>query len=264
MRVAEPALILTPSWRPAKSSSLVTDIYAGVAGYPVKDRHLGALALASFLVFVLLAIGVTYWPALQSWDLQAAQWANNLALGDLLNSILVNASLYGREYFWILLVAILFLLGDRKTKLVALGLCGVFVVGIVAGEVAKEVVARSRPWQYFHYDLNLCNCVVRTPIEYDYSFPSGHALIVSIGAVYTIITFRRKWLAGLLAVEAAVVCFSRVYTFEHFPTDVLAGVALGGAIAIGGYLVGRRYLTPLAARVDDYLVRLFRDGPLKV
>ncbi len=229
---------------------------------PVRGRQLGILALASFAVFVVLAVAVTYWSGLRQWDLQAAEWANNLALGDLLNSVLVNASLYGREYFWIPVVAVLFVFGDRRTKLVATGLAGVFVVGIAAGEVAKIVVARPRPYSYVPPFLE--QYITRIPLDTDFSFPSGHALIVSIGAVYSLLTFHRKWVAGLLTVEAAVVCFSRVYTFEHFPTDVIAGVALGAAIAIGGLVVERRWLASTGERAVDYLMRALRSGPLKV
>ncbi len=227
----------------------------------MKDRLLGILALTSLVVFAVIAAAVKLSPGLQSWDLQAALWVKGLSLGGFLDLLLVNASVYGREYFWIGIVAVLFLFGDRRTKLLAIGLCGVFVVGIVSGELAKEVMARSRPIASV---VQPCPCVPRLPFDTDYSFPSGHALIVSIGAIYSLATFRHKWLAGLLTIEAAVVFISRVYTFEHFPTDVFAGVALGSAIALGGLLLGRRYLSPQAGRIADYLVRLFRNGPLKV
>ncbi|MDE1854172.1 MAG: phosphatase PAP2 family protein [Thaumarchaeota archaeon] len=232
----------------------------------MKDRALAFLSAISFLIFVAIAAAVRMLPQLQSLDLQAALWFNNLSLGDTLNSVLVGASLYGREYFWISLVALMFLFGDRQTKMLALGLCGVFVVGVIAGEVAKDLVARARPWVYLaHLQSSQFNPpVMRIPFDTDFSFPSGHALIVSIGAIYSLITFRRKWVAGLLALEAAVVCVSRVYTFEHYPTDVLGGVLLGAAIAPAGVLVGRRYLLKWASAAADYLVRLFREGPLRL
>ncbi len=230
----------------------------------VRDRLLSTLSVASLLVFLALALAVKTVPGLQSWDLQAALSINQLSLGGFVNGLLVDASMYGREYFWVLVVAVLFLFGDRRTKLVAVGLCGVFVAGIVAGELAKEIVARPRPFTYLPVVSLNGQYVLRMPLETDYSFPSGHALIVSIGAVYCLLTFRRKWLAALLTLEAAIVAFSRVYTFQHFPTDVLAGVALGSAIALAGLLLGRRYLSDQAGKAADYVVRLLKDGPLKV
>ena len=43
--------------------------------------------------------------------------------------------------------------------------------------------------------------------------------------------YHRKW--GLAAVVlAALIAFSRLYLFVHFPTDVLAGTLLGILIAV--------------------------------
>lgn len=228
----------------------------------MRERTLVLLSFGAFLVFLALAALVKFDTSLANSELQASLWANHLQVGEPLNSMLVGASLYGREYFWIGLVAVMFLLGDKRTKLVALGLCGVFVVGIAAGEVAKEAVARSRPGAFLAH----CQCsaasvpVVRIPLETDYSFPSGHAVIVSIGAVYSLAALRRKWVATLLLLEAFMVCFSRVYTFEHYPTDVVAGFAIGTAIALAGLALERRYLRSLG----EALVKPFRDGPLKL
>jgi membrane-associated phospholipid phosphatase len=233
----------------------------------MRDRTLAAISAAAFLVFVVLAIAVKTDPSLNGSDLQAALWVNHLSLGEPLNSLLVAASVYGREYFWIPLVAVLFLLGDKRTKLVALGLCGVFVAGIAIGEIAKDIVARARPDQSFIFSSQISALngpIIRTPLDTDYSFPSGHAVIVSIGAVYSLLTFRRKWIALLLLVEALVVGFSRVYTFEHFPTDVVAGFAIGSAITFAGLMLEKRYLRPQGEALTYHLVKLLREGPLKL
>ncbi|MDE1858616.1 MAG: phosphatase PAP2 family protein [Thaumarchaeota archaeon] len=229
----------------------------------MNDRRLALLSGLGLAVFVVLAAAVKASPAFAEADLGAALWVNNLDLGGAASSLLIAASLYGREYFWIPVAAIMLAFGDRRTKLVAVGLCGVFLGGIVVGEVAKAIVARGRPDELLAA-VGGGTPVVRIPLDTDFSFPSGHAVIVSIGAVYALATFRRKWVASLLTVEAAVVCFSRVYLFEHFPTDVVAGVALGSAVALIGLLVGRRYLRGAADRVVDLLVKVFRDGPLRL
>jgi undecaprenyl-diphosphatase len=223
-------------------------------------------SLVSFVVFVSLALAVRYSAALDQADLQAALWVNHLSLGDATNSLLTAASLYGREFFWIPLVVLLLLAGDRRTKLVALGLCGVFLAGIVAGELAKEIVARPRPL------VTLAQFAIpqgqapllRLPNDADFSFPSGHAVIVTIGAAYSLATFRRRWLAGLLTVEALAVCFSRVYTFQHFPTDVAAGAALGVAIGLGGLAFGLKYIGGPIERLASYLTRMMGNGPISV
>lgn len=232
----------------------------------MKGRSLLLAAGLSLAVFAVLALAARAGTFAMD-ELQIALWVNNLQVGSAVNSLLVWASLYGREGFWILLVAAMFLFGDRRTKLVAVGLCGVFVGGIVAGELAKVIVARPRPDVVLPLVLGVQGSpipIVRIPLSTDYSFPSGHALIVWVGAVYALLTFRRKWFAILVAIEAAVVSFSRVYTFEHYPTDVIGGLALGAFVAFAGLYVGRKYLSRTADRTAAYLVKLFREGRLQL
>lgn len=69
-----------------------------------------------------------------------------------------------------------------------------------------------------------------------YSFPSGHAVIASSGAALLLTLFRgsyKKLAVSIgLAVEAALVCFSRVYVGDHYPLDIAGGILLGVGIAL--------------------------------
>ena len=69
----------------------------------------------------------------------------------------------------------------------------------------------------------------------DYSYPSGHAVIVSAGAAVLLALFRntqRKLAMSIgLTVEAALVCVSRVYVGGHYPLDVIGGILLGAGVA---------------------------------
>ena len=62
-----------------------------------------------------------------------------------------------------------------------------------------------------------------------FSFPSGHAAVsFACATVLALAVPRLRWpLYGL----AALIAFSRVYVGVHFPFDVLAGAAIGVAIA---------------------------------
>ncbi len=237
----------------------------------MRTRYLLAVSVLSFGIFLALAIIVKSSAPFGLADFQAALWFDRLNLGDTLNALLVPASLYGREYFWVPIVAVMLFLGDKRTRLLATGLAALFLVGIVAGEVAKDLVMRERPWIGLLATTKTAQgpplfygWTLRVPLDFDFSFPSGHALIVSIGAFYSLVTFRRKWVASLLAVEAAVVCFSRVYVGAHYPTDVLGGVALGAAIVLGGLAVERRYLEKDASRFGAYLEKVLGRGWLSL
>ncbi len=163
---------------------------------------------------------------------------------------MVEASLYGREYFWIAIVFLMLVFGKRNTKLLALELAALFVVGIAAGEIAKSVAFRERPY------AELGNLIVRRmPLDTDSSFPSGHAIIVSIGAFFVLLKFKPGWksraVAALLTLEAAVVCYSRIYVGMHYPLDVLAGILLGGSIVFAGIYVIERYLPRIFLKIAN-------------
>jgi undecaprenyl-diphosphatase len=64
------------------------------------------------------------------------------------------------------------------------------------------------------------------------SFPSGHAATSAAGAVILSLLVGRHVWPWLLAL-ALLVGFSRVYVGVHYPGDVLAGAALGAAVAYG-------------------------------
>ena len=82
------------------------------------------------------------------------------------------------------------------------------------------------------------------------SFPSGHAVAVAAIAVGLVIVLlpagarRRMWELGAAAV-ATTMALSRVYLRAHWLSDVVAGAALGAALAIGTAVVvhraGERY-----------------------
>lgn len=109
--------------------------------------------------------------------------------------------------------------------------CGVFAIcaialGFLVGELGiKNIVCRPRPYQMFpDYTALLAQ------VPSGYSFPSGHTCSsFAVATVY--FKFSKKWGAAAL-VLAALIGFSRVFLFFHWPTDVLAGVGLGITCAL--------------------------------
>ncbi|GHI29723.1 hypothetical protein Sdagh_14530 [Streptomyces daghestanicus] len=81
------------------------------------------------------------------------------------------------------------------------------------------------------------------------SFPSGHA--ASAAAFATGVALESPAWGAAVAPVAAAVALSRVYTGVHFPSDVLAGAALGAgaAFAVRGLVPTRAQLTPPARPV---------------
>jgi len=126
----------------------------------------------------------------------------------------------------ILATALLVLHGRRRQALV---FAASVILAQAASEGLKQFIARPRPELVAHFDL-----------VYSASFPSGHAMMSPV--VYltlaTVLASQSKRLSvrvtllSCAALLVGAIGISRVYLGVHWPTDVLAGWALGSAIAI--------------------------------
>jgi undecaprenyl-diphosphatase len=123
---------------------------------------------------------------------------------------------------WIAVAAALGARRDKWTRRAALrGLAGMAIASASANLLAKRLVGRSRPDRVRHAAGKL----PRTS-----SFPSGHA--AAAAAFATGVALERPALAVPVGGLAAVVGASRVVARAHFPSDVLAGFALGTAAGL--------------------------------
>ena len=120
-----------------------------------------------------------------------------------------------------------------------------FVLAAVGGtgiavNVLKRIFGRGRPAVFeefgafdFHYLLN----------DWTFqSFPSGHSTTAMATAV--VVGFLAPRFFRLFLIVALVTGVSRVVVGDHYPTDVLAGFALGalGTYAIRNYFARRHWL----------------------
>ena len=118
----------------------------------------------------------------------------------------------------------LVLLCFRKTRRMGAAVLLSLLAGLLVGNLGlKPLVMRRRPcWIDESVPLLLS-------VPKDYSFPSGHSLAAFETAVSIFLYHRRAGVVMLLF--AALMAFSRMYLFVHFPTDVLAGILLGTFLA---------------------------------
>jgi undecaprenyl-diphosphatase len=91
----------------------------------------------------------------------------------------------------------------------------------------KDLTSRPRPFEA-HPQIHPLYVV------HSSSFPAGHAATAFAAAV--LLSYAAPKLAPAFVALAALIGWSRVYDGVHYPTDVLAGAALGavvGAAAVG-------------------------------
>ncbi len=136
---------------------------------------------------------------------------------------------------WILL-GVLLLLWKHHRKDGVLLLAGLGGGALIGNIFLKHLVERERPcW----IDESVAMLIA---VPGDYSFPSGHTLASFVAAT---ILFHMHKKMGIAAFGlAALIAFSRLYLFVHFPTDVLGGAALGigiGLLSCGIYKRILRY-----------------------
>lgn len=150
-----------------------------------------------------------------------------------LDPLMIGVSALGNGgIVWLLLAAVMFFF--QKTRkcgiliLVSMAVC--FILGNLC---IKNLVQRPRPCQI---DTTVALLI---PIPGEYSFPSGHTLHGFTAAAMIFLHQKRAGIAALLF--AAVVAFSRMYLFVHFPTDILGGMILGIAVAVAVYVVFDRW-----------------------
>lgn len=144
------------------------------------------------------------------WLLSAARWLTHLGDPTVVTALAVLGAV------------VLFFVHRRRA---AAYLLLARLVAVIVAYALKESVRRARP-------------VLPHPVAHasGFSFPSGHALgsaalyaslAVAVGA-------RAPWLArfALAVVPPLVVAATRVLLGVHFPSDVVAGLFLGWAVAL--------------------------------
>lgn len=149
----------------------------------------------------------------------------------------VNAS----EALFIATLAIVFLAARgvanaawRRASLAAVFSAG---VGLGVGKVISELVDRARPFVADPHGVHLFSAHAADP-----GFPSDHAT-ASFAIAVAILLRKRAWGTAAL-IAAALLSIGRVALGVHYPSDVLAGAALGSAAALA------LWAPPLRSRID--------------
>ena len=139
------------------------------------------------------------------------------------------AGSYGQ--LWVIIAAALLIF--KKTRKAGVAVLLAYGMVFLMGQYGlKNLISRPRPCQI---DLDFTLLVSRPSSS---SFPSTHSAW-AFGAATAIFMQHKK--AGVAAfIAAALIAFSRMYLFLHFPTDVLFGIALGiGMGVLAHWITGR-------------------------
>lgn len=159
---------------------------------------------------------------MQTLEFAILDWIQNTLRCDLLDITLPFVSaLCDHGEIWIILALVL--LAIRQTRLQGAAVaCGLALDLIACNLLLKPLFGRVRP-----FVLNPAAALL-VPPPLDASFPSGHTA-ASFAAVAALkVSGSPLWKPALGL--AAVIAFSRLYLYVHWPSDVLGGALLGAAV----------------------------------
>lgn len=124
---------------------------------------------------------------------------------------------------WIVIGIILIFIKKQRLNGISL-LCSLSITILLTEFVLKLIFMRERPFL-----LNETHALIIAP-PFGTSFPSSHTALSFTAAV---VLLRVSKPIGISAIAfAALVGFSRMYLYVHFPTDVIAGAIVGTAASI--------------------------------
>ena len=123
---------------------------------------------------------------------------------------------------------------DKTLKRNALVTGSSFVLAVGSGYVIKEMVKRQRPY------LTYSEIELYGPKESGFSFPSNHTSS-SFSTATSLSILYPKWYVIVPAYTwASSVAYSRMHIGVHYPSDVLAGAALGAGSAWACYYLNKK------------------------
>jgi undecaprenyl-diphosphatase len=157
------------------------------------------------------------------WDAELCAFCNRRSRNFTVRNLFRLASRLGDGVFWYVLMIALLLQYGADALPAVLHMIAVGLIGTALYKFIKGKTLRPRPFNVYPAIV----CVGKTLDQF--SFPSGHTMHAVAFSIVAAAYFPA--LIWIVLPFAALVALSRPILGLHYPSDVLAGAALGAAIA---------------------------------
>ncbi len=156
---------------------------------------------------------------MRDFDIWLFHFLNGAIKNPFLDALMPLITFLGDRNFAFLLCALFLILWKRDKKRFAIILLTSLLVTIGLVELLKHIINRPRPVEV------LTNVIWTGNIRSGLSFPSAHTAVGFVLAS-ALSSAYKKLLVPLFFI-ATLVAISRIYLGVHYPSDVLAGAAIG-------------------------------------
>ena len=175
-----------------------------------------------------------------SFDLPILDWIQANLTSEFLDSVMSVVTHLGSAGSLIAIAVVLLIF--PKTRKLGLGMGLAMAFGLLLCNITlKPLIARIRPYD-MQAELGVTIHLLIGEMH-DFSFPSGHTIATFEAA--TVMLLNNKLIGIPAMLLAAVIAFSRLYLYVHYPTDVLFSIVAGILFGIlGNYLAQKINIGP--------------------
>ena len=163
------------------------------------------------------------------WDQALCVQLNRALRYGLVLRAFQGLSWLGNGIFWYALMLALLVLHKGDAVLPVLHMAFVGAVCTASYKMVKRGTVRPRPYQ------TMQGVAAGAPVLDTFSFPSGHTLHA---VAFTLVACGYyPALSAILVPFTVLTAASRVVLGLHYPSDVLAGAAIGAAVALASFRI---------------------------
>lgn len=160
---------------------------------------------------------------IKTWDAELCAFCNRRSRNFTVRNLFRIASRLGDGMFWYGLMVLLLLEDGAEALPAVIHMIVVGLAGTALYKLIKGKTLRPRPFNVYP----AIKCVGKTLDQF--SFPSGHTMHAVAFSIVAVSYYPD--LLWLVAPFAVLIALSRPILGLHYPSDVLAGAALGALIA---------------------------------